>query len=67
MDGTPLEDPNAGKDIEMVKRGRAGGLRGGRSRATRLSKAQLRKIGKKGATARWQKNSESAPDTDSSS
>lgn len=64
MDGRPLKDVTTSKDQEMAKRGRLGGLRGGPVRAKRLSAQKLREIGQKGATARWQKNSGNATDTD---
>jgi hypothetical protein len=67
MDGTPLANPEAGKNPEMVKRGRLGGLSGGPARAKRLSREKLKEIGEKGATARWEKTRTSGPDTGSSS
>jgi hypothetical protein len=52
-----LEPPNelAGKSAAAVKRGRLGGLKGGKARAAKLSAKRRRAIGKKGATARWKK------------
>lgn len=35
------------------KRGRAGGLKGGRARATKLSAAKRKAIAKRAANARW--------------
>jgi hypothetical protein len=55
LDGTPLDDPNAGKNPAAVALGRLGGLKGGKARTANLTKAQLKKIGKKGAAARWGK------------
>lgn len=47
---TPPKNPAA------VALGRLGGLKGGPARKKKLSKAQLRAIGKKGAKARWKKS-----------
>jgi hypothetical protein len=46
-------DPDAGKDPAAVSLGRRGGLKGGKARAAKLTKAELSKIGKKAAAARW--------------
>jgi hypothetical protein len=46
-------DPNAGKDPAAVKRGRAGGPKGGKARAARLSGEQKSQIARKAAAARW--------------
>ena len=56
MNGTPLEDPNAGKNAAAVALGKLGGAKGGRSRAAKLSPAKRKAIAKKAAAARW-KNS----------
>lgn len=56
LNGTPLEDPNAGKDIKAVHRGRLGGLKGGKARAGKLSARQRTRIAKRAAKARWGKN-----------
>jgi hypothetical protein len=53
MDYSPLDDPLRGKDPAAVKRGRAGGLKGGKNRALKLSPAERREIGRRAATARW--------------
>lgn len=53
MDGSPLEDPNAGKNPAAVALGKLGGAKGGRARAKKLSKARRKKIAKKAAAARW--------------
>lgn len=45
--------PSQGPNPEAVKRGRAGGKKGGPARKAKLSKAKLSKIGRKGAAARW--------------
>lgn len=44
-----------GKDPAAVKRGQAGGLKGGRARAEKLSGKQRRASAKKAASARWSK------------
>jgi hypothetical protein len=51
MDGSPLDDPNAGKDRNAM----ALGAKGGKARAANLTKRKLKAIGKKGAAARWGK------------
>lgn len=48
-------DPNEGKSPAAVKRGRAGGLKGGKSRATKLTRAERHEIARKAATSRWEK------------
>lgn len=40
-------------NVHAVELGRLGGLKGGRARARRLSKAQRTKIAEMGARARW--------------
>jgi hypothetical protein len=55
FDGSPLLDPNAGKDPKAIKRGRAGGLRGGDARAAKLSATRRKQIAKSAAKARWKK------------
>jgi hypothetical protein len=55
LDGTPLDDPNAGKNPHAVALGRLGGVKGGKARAANLTKRKLKAIGKKGAEARWGK------------
>jgi len=42
MDGTPLEDPNAGKNLGAVVIGRLGGQKGGNARAAALSQERRR-------------------------
>jgi hypothetical protein len=46
MDGTPLEDPNAGKNPTAVAMGKLGG---GKARAKKLSPAERKEIAKKAA------------------
>ncbi|MGA2205313.1 MAG: hypothetical protein ABSG10_01145 [Terracidiphilus sp.] len=55
MDGTPLEDPNAGKNPAAVALGKLGGAKGGAARAKSLSKAKRKAIAKKAAKARWKR------------
>jgi hypothetical protein len=54
-DGSPLDDPNAGKDPKAIARGRAGGLKGGRARAMMMGPKMRKRIAKKAAKARWKK------------
>jgi hypothetical protein len=56
MDGTPLEDPNAGKNPAAVALGRLGGAKGGKARAAKLSPAKRKAIAKKAAKKRWEKS-----------
>ena len=44
-----------GLNIHAVELGRLGGLKGGKARAKKLSKAKRVKIAKAGANARWKK------------
>jgi hypothetical protein len=53
FDGTPL--PEAPKESEVQARGRAGGLKGGKARAEKLSPTKRRQIAKKAAKSRWKK------------
>jgi len=53
MDGTPLEDPDAGKNPAAVALGKLGGKKGGKARAEKLSSAKRKAIAKKAARARW--------------
>jgi hypothetical protein len=46
-------DPDAGKDPAAVSLGRRGGLKGGKARARKLSKAEKEQIARKAARARW--------------
>jgi hypothetical protein len=57
MDGTPLEDPNEGKNPAAVALGKLGGAKGGKARAAALSPAKRTAIAKKAAQARWKKPS----------
>jgi hypothetical protein len=53
MDGTPLEDPNAGKNPAAVARGKKGGKAGGLARAKALTPEQRSQIAAKAARKRW--------------
>ena len=53
LDGTPLEDPNAGKNPAVVALGKLGGAKGGRARADKLSQADRKAIASKAAMTRW--------------
>jgi hypothetical protein len=55
LDGTPLENPDAGKNPAAVALGKLGGAKGGRARADKLSPAKRKQIAKKAAAARWGK------------
>lgn len=55
LDGTPLDDPDAGKNPAAVALGKLGGAKGGRARADKLSPTKRKKIAKKAAQARWAK------------
>lgn len=53
LDGTPLDNPNAGKNPAAVALGKLGGAKGGAARAAALSARQRKAIAKKAARARW--------------
>jgi hypothetical protein len=54
--GESTETPIASMfNVHAVALGRLGGLKGGKARAKKLSKAQRVKIAKAGARARWNK------------
>jgi hypothetical protein len=55
MDGTPLENPKDARNPHFVAIGRAGGKKGGKARAERLSPKRRRAIAKKAAKTRWVK------------
>ncbi|MEP0823433.1 MAG: histone H1 [Ignavibacterium sp.] len=48
-------EPVAAFNVHAVELGRLGGLKGGKARAKKLSKAQRVRIAKKAAKARWGK------------
>ena len=56
LDGTPLDDPNKGKNPAAVALGKLGGKKGGAARAAALSAAKRKAIARKAANARWKKN-----------
>ena len=55
LDGTPLENPDAGKNPHAVALGRLGGQKGGAARAEKLSAKTRSAIARKAAAARWRK------------
>jgi hypothetical protein len=55
LDGTPLENPDAGKNPAAVALGRLGGRKGGMARAQNLTAQQRSRIARKAAKARWEK------------
>jgi hypothetical protein len=56
LDGTPLEDPDAGKNPHAVALGRIGGQKGGMRRAKLLSAKRRAEIARKAARARWRRH-----------
>lgn len=46
-------DPDAGKNPQAIKRGRAGGLKGGKARAAKLTAKQRSEAARKAVQARW--------------
>jgi hypothetical protein len=57
LDGSPLENPNAGKSQAAIARGKLAGPKGGRSRAKNLTPEQRTDIARIAAEARWKKRS----------
>jgi hypothetical protein len=53
LDGTPLENPDEGKNPHAVALGRLGGQKGGLLRAKKLSAKRRSEIAKKAARKRW--------------
>jgi hypothetical protein len=53
LDGSQLDDPNAGKNPAAVALGRLGGAKGGAARAVALSPRKRSAIARKAAKARW--------------
>ncbi|MEO7274100.1 MAG: hypothetical protein ABIX28_12455 [Vicinamibacterales bacterium] len=53
LDGSPLPEPDAGKNPAAVALGKLGGAKGGAARAKALTKARRIAIAKKAAEARW--------------
>lgn len=50
LDGTPLDDPNKGKNPAAVALGKLGGAKGGAARAAALSPAKRKAIAKESST-----------------
>jgi hypothetical protein len=55
LDGSPLETIAVTKDLAAITRGRLGGLKGGKARASKLSAKRRKQIASKAAKSRWQK------------
>jgi len=53
LDGTPLDNPDEGKNPHAVALGRLGGQKGGVERAKRLSPRKRSQIARKAAKTRW--------------
>lgn len=53
--GEAPESPNKEKDPAAVKRGRAGGAKGGKARAKKLTPAERQEQAQKAARTRWGK------------
>lgn len=53
LDGSPLPDPDAGKNPAAVALGKLGGPKGGAARAKALSEHKRQQIARKAAMARW--------------
>jgi hypothetical protein len=55
LDGSPLDDPNAGKNPAAVALGKLGGAKGGKARAEALTATKRKAIARKAAAARWKR------------
>lgn len=55
LDGTPLQNPDEGKNPHAVALGRLGGQKGGLARSEKLSPKRRREIARKAAKSRWKK------------
>jgi hypothetical protein len=55
LDGSQLENPDAGKNPAAVALGKLGGHKGGKARAQKLTAKVRSRIAKKAAKARWGK------------
>jgi hypothetical protein len=55
FDGSPLPDPNAGKDPKAIERGRQVGLKGGKARASKFTAKRRKQIASKAAKSRWER------------
>ena len=55
LDGSPLETVSVTKDLAAMSRGRLGGLKGGKARASKLTAKRREQIASKAAKSRWEK------------
>ena len=53
LNGSPLDDSDAGKNPAAVALGKLGGSKGGHARAAKLGPRKRRAIAKRAAAARW--------------
>ena len=53
LDGSPLDDPNAGKNPAAATLGRLGGLKGSTARAEALRPRKRSQVATKAAKVRW--------------
>jgi hypothetical protein len=53
MDGSPLPDPNEGKNPHAVALGNLGGAKGGKAWAKALTPARRKAIAQRAAKVRW--------------
>ena len=58
LDGSPLKDPDAGKNPAAVALGKLGGAKGGKARAAKLSARRRTQIAKQAARVRLAKRSD---------
>ena len=56
LDGSPLPDPNAGKNPAAVALGKLGWAKGGKARAQALTPEQRAEIARIAASVRWKKS-----------
>ncbi len=56
LDGSPLEDTDAGKNQAAVALSKLGASKGGKARAAKLSPAKRKQIAKAAARKRWGKD-----------
>jgi hypothetical protein len=56
LDGSPLPDPDAGKNPHAVALGKLGGAKGGKARAKALTSAKRKEIARMAAQSRWSKS-----------
>ena len=56
LDGSPLPDPNAGKNPAAVALGKLGGAKGGKARAQALTPERRAEIARVAASVRWKKS-----------